>query len=165
MKKGVLPFLLIILVFASCESPKSFEFKGVKSFKIEKAGIKQNILNAKIEYYNPNGFDLTLKKIDCDIFVNDQKFTHYGLDTNLLIPATSNFVVPARMEIALATILQHSVDIIFNKPLKISIQGNATLSKGFFTKTVPVNFTTTKTLNLKESVLREAMSSIQKQLQ
>jgi len=68
------------------------------------------------------------------------------------------------MEIELANLLKHSVDIMFNKPLKFTIQGNATLSKGFFTKTVPVNFTTTKTLNLKESVMREAMNAIQKQL-
>jgi hypothetical protein len=53
---------------------------------------------------------------------------------------------------------------MFNKPLKITIVGNATLSKGIFTKTVPVNFTTVKSLNLKESVMREAMNTIQKQL-
>ncbi len=164
MKFRIIQILLITLVLVSCGSPKSFEFKGVKSFKIEKASLKQNILNAQVEYFNPNNFELSLKKIDCDIFVNDQKLTHYALDTVLVIPASSNFVVPAKMEIELANILKHSVDVMFNKPLKFTIQGNATLSKGIFTKTVPINFTTTKTLNLKESVMREAMNAIQKQL-
>ncbi len=164
MSTRFIQLLVTVFVFAGCESPKSFEFKGVKSFKIEKASLKQNVLNAQIEYYNPNNFELALKKIDCDIFINDQKLTHYALDTNLVIPATANFIVPAKMEIELANILKHSVDVMFNKPLKFTIQGNATLSKGFFTKNVPINFTTTKTLNLKESVMREAVNSIQKQL-
>jgi hypothetical protein len=68
------------------------------------------------------------------------------------------------MEIELANILKHSVDIIYNKPMKITIVGSATLSKGIFTKTIPVNFTTVKSLNLKESVIREAMNTIQKQI-
>jgi LEA14-like dessication related protein len=164
MKLSRIYFFAIILLIASCADPKSFEFKGVKSVNIEKASIKKNILNAQLEYYNPNNFDLTLKKIDCDIFINDQKLTHYGLDTVLVIPSTANFIVPAKMEIELSNLLKHSVDIMFNKPLKITIVGNATLSKGIFTKTVPVNFTTVKSLNLKESVMREAMNTIQKQL-
>jgi LEA14-like dessication related protein len=159
-----LSVLAIIILLTSCSSPKSFEFKGVKSFKIEKASLKQNVLNAQIEYYNPNNFELALKNIDCDIFVNDQKLTHYALDTNLVIPSISNFVVPAKMEIQLSDLLKHSVDIMFNKPLKFTIVGKATLSKGFFTKTIPVNFSTTKTLNLKESAVREAMKGIQNQL-
>jgi LEA14-like dessication related protein len=164
MQYSKLLFLAFIISLASCSSPKSFEFKGVKSFKIEKASLKQNLLNAQIEYYNPNNFELALKNIDCDIFINDQKLTHYALDTNLVIPAASNFVVPAKMEIQLSNLLKHSVDIMFNKPLKFTIVGKATLSKGIFTKTIPVNFTTTKTLNLKESTVREAMKGIQNQL-
>jgi hypothetical protein len=50
---------------------------------------------------------------------------------------------------------------MFNKPLKITIIGNATLTKGIFTKTIPVNFSTTQKLNLKESVMRDAIKSIQ----
>jgi LEA14-like dessication related protein len=164
MKLSRILFLLMIVVLASCADPKSFEFKGIKSVNIEKASFKKNVLNAQLEYYNPNNFNLTLRKIDCDVFVNDQKFTHYALDTALVIPSMANFIVPAKMEIELANILKHSVDIIYNKPMKITIVGSATLSKGIFTKTIPVNFTTVKSLNLKESVIREAMNTIQKQI-
>ena len=161
MIKKYLPFLLIVLCICSCADPKSFEFKGVKSIKVEKIGTGNNVFNAQLEYNNPNHFELTLKKIDCEIWVNDQKLTHYALDTNLLIPSNANFVVPAKMDIQLSSLLKHSVDIMFNKPLKIAVIGNATLSKGFFTKTVPVNFSTTQRLNLKESVMRDMIKNIQ----
>lgn len=151
----------VLFVLTSCNSPKNFEFKGVKSVKLEKASLKKNVLNAQLSYFNPNHFEVTLKKLDCDILINDKKLTHYTLDTVFLIPSNANFELPARMEIELSNVLQHSVDIMFNKPLKISIIGNATLTKGIFTKTVPIQFTTVKSLNLKEAAVREALKAIQ----
>jgi LEA14-like dessication related protein len=161
MNKYLFTLLSLIFFLTACSDPKSFEFKGLKSVKIEKASLGKNIFNAQFEYNNPNHFELTLKKIDCEIWINDQKLTRYALDTSLLIPSNASFVVPAKMEIELSSLLKHSVDIMFNKPLKIAVIGNATLSKGFFTKTIPVNFSTMQKLNLKESVVRDAIKSIQ----
>jgi len=164
MKLNRILLFVIIVGIAGCSEPKSFEFKGIKSFNIEKASLKRNLLNLQLECYNPNNFQLTLKNIDCDILINDQKLTHYALDTILVIPSTANFVVPAKMEIELSSFLKYSVDIMFNKPLKFTISGNVTLSKGIFTKTVPINFSTVKSLNLKESIMREALNNIQNKL-
>jgi LEA14-like dessication related protein len=153
-----------ILILSSCAAPKSFEIKGVKNVKVEKAGFKENIFNAQLDCYNPNKFGVVLKKIDCDVFVNDQKLTHYLLDTEIEIPSEANFTLPARLEIAFKSILGYGVDIMFNKPFKITIVGNATVSKGFFTKNVAVNYTTVKTLNLKEAVVRDLVKTIQGQI-
>ena len=157
--------LLIIssfIILTSCSSPKSFEFKEVKSVSIEKASFKKNVINAQVAYYNPNNFELSLKNIDCNILINDKQISHYALDTNLIITANSNFMVPAKLEFELSNVLPFTVDIMFKKPLKITILGNATLSKGIFTKIVPINYTTVKTLDLKESMVREALKAIQK---
>jgi LEA14-like dessication related protein len=143
---------IIIIVAASCATPKPFVFKGLKSIKVEKASLGKNVFNANFAYQNPNKFELTLKQLDCDIFINDQPFTHYHLDTAFSIPANTDFVMPAKMEVELSTILKHSVDILFNKPMKVSIKGDATLTKGIFTKHLPIEFTTQQQLNLKEAL-------------
>lgn len=146
-------FLLILVVIASsCASPKPFVFKGLKSIKLEKAGLGKNVFNANFAYQNPNHFKLLLKQLDCDVFINDQPFTHYHLDTAFTIPANTDFVMPAKMEIELSSILKHSVDILFNKPMKITVRGDATLSKGVFTKHLPIEFTTQQKLDLKEAL-------------
>ena len=121
MRSFSLVGLVFILVLSGCAEPKSFEIKSVKSFKVEKLGIKENVFNAQLECYNPNNFGVIVKKIDCDIFINDKKLTHYLLDTNIEVPAASNFMLPAKVEIALSSILTYSVDIMFNKPFKIVI--------------------------------------------
>lgn len=157
-------FLALLLIITGCSAPKSFEIKSVKSLKVEKLGIKENVFNAQLECFNPNNFSVVVKKIDCDIFVNDQKLTHYLLDTNIEVPAAANFMLPAKMEIGLSSILNHSVDIMFNKPFKIVVTGNATVSKGFFTKNIAINYTTTKTFNLKEAAVRDIIKTIQSQI-
>ena len=156
MRSFSLVGLVFILVLSGCAEPKSF--------KVEKLGIKENVFNAQLECYNPNNFGVIVKKIDCDIFINDKKLTHYLLDTNIEVPAASNFMLPAKVEIALSSILTYSVDIMFNKPFKIVVIGNATVSKGIFTKEIAINYTTTKTFNLKEEAVRDIVNAIQKQI-
>ncbi len=149
MKLNKYILIAFVIVFASCASPKPFVFKGLNSIKIEKASLGKNIFNAQFEYENPNKFQLTLKQLDCDVFINDKLFTHYKLDTNFIIPANQSFNLPARMEIQLSSLVQNSVDLLFNKPMKIAVKGNATLSKGFITKNLPIEFVTEQKLNLK----------------
>ncbi len=48
----------------------------------------------------------------------------------------------------MSDLVKKSMDLLFNKPIKLNIVGNATLSKGMFTKTVPIAYETTQKLNL-----------------
>ena len=119
---------------------------------MEKASFGKNIFNADFEYQNPNNFNLVLKNLDCTVFINDELFTQYKLDTIYNIPANADFVLPAKMQVELSLLLKNSVDILFNKPMKIGVKGMATISKGMFTKTIPIAFETTQKLNLKEAL-------------
>jgi len=142
-------FLICTVLLFSCATPKPFIFKGLKSIKIEKASFGANLLKADFTYENPNSFALTLNKLNCDIYVNDDLFTHYNLDTVFNIPANATFDLPAKIEVDLSSLLKNSIDLLFNKPMKISVKGSSTLSKGMFTKTIPIEFETTQKLNLR----------------
>ena len=113
-------FSLFLLLLTSCSQPQPFVFKGLKSIKIEKASLGKNVFKAEFTYENPNSFSLALNKLDADIFINDEKFTHYHLDTVFNIPANAAFDLPAIMEVDLTSLLKNSIDLIFNKPLRKS---------------------------------------------
>ncbi|MEY4456649.1 MAG: LEA type 2 family protein [Sediminibacterium sp.] len=152
MRKYLLAVLTISLLIISCSSPKDFEFKGLQDIKIEKISMGKNKINAKIKYFNPNNFSMVLKQIDCDILMNNQPFTKVHLDTNFVIPANASFMVPAQMEFEMSSLVKNSMDLIFNKPIKLNIKGNATLSKGIFTRTVPIAFESNQKLNLGDAI-------------
>lgn len=152
MRLYKLGLLSIVCITLSCSQPKPFVFKGIESIKIEKASWGKNIFKANFVYENPNNFSLTLQKLEADIFINDKLFTHYKLDTIFIIPAEANFKLPATMQVELTDILKNSVDLIFNRPMKINVKGISTLSKGMFTKTIPIEFETNQKLNLAEAL-------------
>ncbi|MFZ4104049.1 MAG: LEA type 2 family protein [Sediminibacterium sp.] len=148
MKQFNYGLLFIILLLTACSEPQSFEFKGLQDIQLEKLTMGKNKINANIKYYNPNPFSLVLKQIDCKVLLNNGNFTFFKLDTNFTIPANKEFLIPAQLEFQMSDLVKNSMELLLNKPVKLNIKGNATLSKGIFTKTVPIEYETTQKLNL-----------------
>lgn len=148
MKQVTAVLLFLILFLSACSDPQSLEFKGLQDIQLDKLTMGKNKLKANIKYYNPNSFSLVLKQIDCKILMNNGQFTNFKLDTHFIIPAQKEFLLPAQFEFQMSDLVKNSMDLLFNKPIKLNIVGNATLSKGVFTKTVPIAYETTQKLNL-----------------
>jgi LEA14-like dessication related protein len=148
MKQFKYGLLFFMLLLSACSEPQSFEFKGLQDVQLDKLTMGKNKIRANIKYYNPNPFSLVLKQIDCKILLNNGNFTVLKLDTNFFIPAKKEFLIPAQLEFQMSDLVKNSMELLLNKPVKLNITGNATLSKGIFTKTVPVVYETTQKLNL-----------------
>ena len=148
MKQFNYGLLFVILLLTACSEPKTFEFKGLENIQLDKLTMGKNIIRANIKYYNPNPFSLVLKQIDCKVLLNNGKFTQLKLDTSITIPANKDFLLPAKLEFQMSDLVKNSMELLLNKPVKLNIKGNVTVSKGIFTKTVPIAYETTQKLNL-----------------
>ena len=148
MKQFNYGLLFVIVLLTACSDPQSFEFKGLQDIQLEKLTMGKNTIRANVKYYNPNDFSLVLKQIDCKVLLNNGKFTQLKLDTIFTIPANQDFLLPAQLEFQMSDLVKNSMELLLNKPVKLNIKGNATLSKGMFTKTVPIDYETTQKLNL-----------------
>ncbi|MEY3113896.1 MAG: hypothetical protein RL423_71 [Bacteroidota bacterium] len=148
MKQFKYGFLFLIIFLSACSEPQSFEFKGLQDIQLDKLTMGKNKIRANVKYYNPNAFSLVLKQIDCKVLLNNGNFTVLKLDTNFTIPAKKEFLIPAQLEFQMSDLVKNSMELLLNKPVKLNIKGNATLSKGIFTKTVPIEYETTQKLNL-----------------
>jgi LEA14-like dessication related protein len=148
MKQFKYGFLFLMIFLSACSEPQSFEFKGLQDIQLDKLTMGKNKIKANVKYYNPNAFSLVLKQIDCKVLLNNGNFTVLKLDTNFTIPAKKEFLIPAQLEFQMSDLVKNSMELLLNKPVKLNIKGNATLSKGIFTKTVPIEYETTQKLNL-----------------
>jgi LEA14-like dessication related protein len=148
MKQFKYSFLFLMIFLSACSEPQSFEFKGLQDIQLDKLTMGKNKIRANVKYYNPNAFSLVLKQIDCKVLLNNGNFTVLKLDTNFTIPAKKEFLIPAQLEFQMSDLVKNSMELLLNKPVKLNIKGNATLSKGIFTKTVPIEYETTQKLNL-----------------
>jgi LEA14-like dessication related protein len=148
MKQFKYGFLFLMIFLSACSEQQSFEFKGLQDIQLDKLTMGKNKIRANVKYYNPNAFSLVLKQIDCKVLLNNGNFTVLKLDTNFTIPAKKEFLIPAQLEFQMSDLVKNSMELLLNKPVKLNIKGNATLSKGIFTKTVPIEYETTQKLNL-----------------
>jgi len=148
MKQFKYGFLFFMLSLSACSEPQSFEFKGLQDIQLDKLTMGKNKIKANVKYYNPNSFSLVLKQIDCKVLLNNGNFTVLKLDTNITIAAKKEFLIPAQLEFQMSDLVKNSMELLLNKPVKLNIKGNATISKGIFTKTVPIEYETTQKLNL-----------------
>ena len=148
MKQFNYGLLFVLLILTACSEPKSFEFKGLQDIQLDKLSMGKNKISANVLYHNPNAFSVVLKQIDCTILLNNGKFTQFKLDTSFTIPANKDFLLPAKLEFQMSDLVKNSMELLLNKPVKLNINGNATLSKGIFTKTFPISYEVTQKLNL-----------------
>jgi LEA14-like dessication related protein len=146
MKQFNYGLLFLLFILTACSEPKTFEFKGLQDIQLDKLTMGKNKISANVVYHNPNAF--SIKQIDCTVLLNNGKFTQFKLDTSFTIPANKDFLLPAKLEFQMSDLVKNSMELLLNKPVKLNINGNVTVSKGIFTKTVPIAYEVTQKLNL-----------------
>ncbi len=139
MKKTSL-FALILTILVACQKPKGFDYRGVRNLNIENAGSDKSTLSLELDYFNPNNFEVTLKKVDCDIFINNSYLGKFKLDTLLHIPKRSEFSIPSKMDVDLKDILKNAFAVVLNKEVLISVKGSTRVGKSGIFITIPFDY-------------------------
>jgi LEA14-like dessication related protein len=146
--KKVLLFALPALFLFSCAKPKSFDYRGVKNMKIENMGFDKTILGMELIYYNPNGFGVDLKKIDCDVYIDNSYLGKYQLDTLMHIPRMAEFILPSRIAVDMKAVLKNGLNLLISKEVLINVKGTTRVGKGGIFKTVPFDYEARQRLGL-----------------
>lgn len=131
---------LILVSLAGCRSAKPPDYQGLSHFKIHSIGAGESVLRFHLDYFNPNGFGVTLKDGEFDVYVEKEFLGHARLEQKIRVPARSAFSVPIRLTAASGPLLKHSLAILMNSPLLIRVEGTTRLGKAGFYKNYPVFF-------------------------
>ena len=140
--KNFLPLLLSLLLFCSlgCKKPVAFDYREVKNIRLSSVGLGSSRISMDLVYFNPNQFGVNLKKVNCEISIDSNYLGRFVLDTMMHIPKSSEFTLPATMEINMKGLLKNSFNILFNKEVIISAKGTTRVGKGGFYVTIPFNY-------------------------
>jgi LEA14-like dessication related protein len=146
-----LPFYLLLVfisAFYSCKKPQSFDYKDLKNFRLENVGADKARVSMDLVYFNPNNYGVNLKNVNCDIFLDSSFVGKFVLDTMMRIPKNSEFTVPAKMDVDVKNIFKNSLNLLFNKDVKIAAKGSTRVGKGGLYVTIPFNYEGKHKLNL-----------------
>lgn len=140
--------ILACLLLASCSKPQEFEYRDLRNFTIETIGYNQTALAMDLVYYNPNGFGVDLRKVDCDVYVDNTYLGKFQLDTIMHIPRRAEFALPSRILVDMKTLLRNSLNILFSQEVLVNVKGTTRVGKAGFFVTVPFNYEAKHKLSL-----------------
>ncbi|MFY7965012.1 MAG: LEA type 2 family protein [Chitinophagaceae bacterium] len=140
MKKYLGIAIISLFLFWACKKPQGFDYRDVKNIKIDNLGFSKTTLTMDLVYFNPNNFGVTLKNVDCDIFLDKKFLGHYKLDTVMKIDKKSEFNLPSKIEVDMKNIYKNALYVLLNKEVELNVKGSSRVSKFGITINVPFDY-------------------------
>ncbi len=138
--KNTVIVLLVLLLLNACSKPASPEYLGYENFRLEQAGLKNNIVSTRVKLYNPNNYPLQLKSASIDVYINNDYLGHSSVDTLIILPKKDTSFVPLRLTASAKDLLNSSLKVWLNPEVKVRIKGSAKAGRGGFFINVPIDY-------------------------
>ncbi len=139
LKQALLPALFALLL-ASCATPKTFEYRDIKNIRMESMGFETSTLAMDLVYYNPNGFGVDLKNVDCEVYVDKTYLGKFLLDTLMHIPRMAEFNLPSKIKLDMKSVMKNGLNLLVSKEVLINVKGSSKVGRGGFYKVVPFEY-------------------------
>ncbi len=139
----VIRFIASLLLLASCRSSpiKDPVFIESKNFRVGKLGLQKSTVNMTLDYFNPNGFGLTLENADLDVYVRDKFVGKTILNERINIPSKDTFSIPVKMEVEMKNLVSNLMMVGLNEDIELTLKGTARLKKAGSGITFPIDYT------------------------
>jgi LEA14-like dessication related protein len=136
----IVAYALLLFTVFSCAKPQSFDYRDIRNFKVDKLGFDKSTISMDLVYFNPNNFGVQLRKVDCDVYIEDKYLGKYLLDTLMDIPKKAEFVLPSKMDVDMKNVFKNTFSVLFGKEVLIKVKGTTRVGKGGVYINVPVNY-------------------------
>lgn len=132
-KRSVIGLALLVFAVASCKQPEPPEYYGFQDLQIGAATGSQTTVSTVVKLYNPNSYNLELKRAEVDVSINGRHAGHSILDSSIRIPRKDTFYVPISMQVDLQAIMSNALQVLLSKEATVSLDGRVKIRKGMMT--------------------------------
>jgi LEA14-like dessication related protein len=136
----LLIFAILSITLINCSKPQSFDYRDIRNFKVEKLGFDKSTIGFELVYYNPNNFGVDLRRVDCDVYINNTFLGKYLLDTVMNIPKKAEFTLPSKMDVDMKNVFRNGFSVIFSSEVLLTVKGTTRVGKNGIFLNVPVNY-------------------------
>jgi LEA14-like dessication related protein len=140
--------LAFVIIFSACNKPQSLEYRDVRNIQIKSLGFNKSSLSMDLVYFNPNQFGVDLRKVSCDVFVDEHYLGKFQLDTLIHIKRRSEFALPSHIDIEMKGIYKNLYSVLFNKEIKVNVKGKARIGKSGVFINMPFNYSGKHTFSI-----------------
>lgn len=131
--------LCCILIFG-CKPFKSLEYQGISDWDIKPKSFIETKLSATINIYNPNRYQITVRRLEANIDVEGNSWSNYKVDSAFTVPALSTFAFPVNMMVKNSYLINGAMRIASGKELPYQLKGKIKGTYRNITAEVPFEY-------------------------
>jgi LEA14-like dessication related protein len=136
-----------LFLTTSCTQPEAPEYLGFHDFSIQNLSMDSAMLHTQLTFFNPNPFDMELKRGDVNVFLDDRLANHYVMDSTIHIPKKDTFYVPLNLRVSPKLLIGSALSMLMNNnKIKVRLAGSVRVKRGGIAFTVPINYEVMQTL-------------------
>lgn len=128
-----------VLFIASCSRPKPLVYQDVREFSVRSANLTQPEVGMTLQFYNPNGYGMTLKDAIVKVYLNEQYIGEARLTQAFYAPRRDTFLLPVSLKADLTGFLSNALALAFNQEVAIRLLGTVKVGRGVFI-TIPIDY-------------------------
>jgi LEA14-like dessication related protein len=133
--------IALLLWLTSCKQPEAPEYYGFQNLQVGPISGGQTNMSAAVKLFNPNPYNLQLKRAEVDIAINGNHAGHSLLDSTIFIPARDTFFVPVSLQIDLKSLFSNALQLLMGKQnATITLDGRVKIKKGMFSFNRPFHY-------------------------
>jgi len=125
----------------SCSKPEAPEYLGFRDFDVRSFSMDSSLLHTELAFFNPNSFNMELKRGDVNVYLDNQLANHYVMDSTINIPRKDTFYVPLNLKVSPKLLIGSAISMLLNNnKIKVRLVGSVRVKRGSFSFTVPINY-------------------------
>jgi LEA14-like dessication related protein len=132
--------LLLCITINGCRPFQSLEYKGISDWDIKPKSFVETKLSATINIYNPNKYEIRVRRIEANIDVEGNSWSHYKVDSAFTVPALSAFAFPVDMMVKNSYLINGAMRIASGKELPYQLKGKIRGTYRNITAEVPFEY-------------------------
>lgn len=133
--------VVLLFCFSSCSKPEAPEYLGLRDFSVQAFSMDSSLLHTQLVFYNPNVFNMELKRGDVNVYLDDKLANHYILDSTINIPLKDTFYVPLNLRVSPKVLLGSALSMLMNNnKIKVRLVGSIRVKRSGVGFTLPINY-------------------------
>ncbi|HEY6503893.1 MAG TPA: LEA type 2 family protein [Chitinophagaceae bacterium] len=140
MRCPLLITVFILLGFSSCKDLKEPVFNGIQNVRVNNLKQGKSMMVLDMSYFNPNNINAKLKEAEGEAWLDSTYLGRFKVDSSVKIPANSNFIVPVKLDVEMKHLLKHSMAVLMNEQVLLTIKGKAKVGKTGFYRKIPLHY-------------------------
>jgi LEA14-like dessication related protein len=139
MKKMLLPLLAATFLWG-CGKVQEPEFRRVGNFKVKNIGLQQATIGLKVTYFNPNGFGVTVKETEADVYLDSTYLGKFYQDSTIAVSKAAEFSIPLTGTISMQTALKMDFQNLAEKEILLKAEGSTKVGKAGIFVNKPIHY-------------------------